>query len=209
MPARDDRAPCFEAERLTVAGIGPLDLTLARGDCLALSGPSGAGKTRLLRAMADLEAHGGRCRLDGRAASEMPAPAWRKAVAFLAAETAWWADTARAHLGDTSVQADAFLAALGLDAHTFDAPIERLSSGQRQRLALVRLLAGGPRVLLLDEPTANLDADNIARVERLITGYCRDRGACCVWVSHDAAQRARVARHQIAIDGDGRAQPCS
>lgn len=201
--------PRFCARGLAVAGIGPVDFELAPGQCLSLSGPSGAGKTRLLRAMADLEAHHGECALDGRVAADFSAPDWRSRVVFLAAESAWWEDTVAAHLPAIDDRLSAYRGALDLDTAVLAQPPGRLSSGQRQRAALLRLLARAPEVLLLDEPTANLDPENIDRVERLIADYCRKQAACSVWVGHDAAQRARVAQRHIVLDRAGQVAACT
>lgn len=190
----------FQAIGLATGAIGPVDITIGASECLGLSAPSGAGKTRLLRAMADLDAHHGECRLDGVAAVDMPAPEWRRRVAFLAAESAWWADTPRPHFERDCAP---LLDALDLSISLLDQPIERLSSGQKQRLALARTLALTPDVLLLDEPTANLDDRNIERVERLVGDYLSNRRACCIWVSHDRAQRERVASSQCQLDSTG------
>ncbi|GAB3677321.1 ABC transporter ATP-binding protein [Salinisphaera aquimarina] len=193
----------FTARALAIGAIGPLEFQLAAGQCLALSGPSGAGKTRLLRAMADLDAHQGVCLLDGRPAAGFAAPDWRRQVMYLAAESAWWADTPAEHLPALDADLNARLSELGLTPELITRSLAQLSSGQRQRLALLRLLAGRPRVLLLDEPTANLDADNVARVEQAIAAYCRGQGACAVWVGHDIAQLDRVAGARIGLDAIG------
>jgi ABC-type iron transport system FetAB ATPase subunit len=78
-----------------------------------------------------------------------------------------------------------------------------MSSGERQRLALVRALSGHPGVLLLDEPTANLDTENRERVERLIADYQQRQGALALWVTHDPEQRLRVAARQFEIRDGG------
>lgn len=194
----------FSARQLAIGDAGPIDFSLPAGGFLALSGPSGAGKTRLLRAMADLDAHTGACYLDDREAADFEAPEWRRQVMFLPSEAAWWADTAGAHMPRNDASLKTWLAALDLDPALLERPLSRLSSGQRQRLALLRLLAREPRVLLLDEPTANLDADNIARVEQLTRDYCRERHACCVWVGHDHGQLHRMADQHRALDSGGR-----
>jgi ABC-type iron transport system FetAB ATPase subunit len=89
---------------------------------------------------------------------------------------------------------------LGLDEGILAQPITRLSSGEKQRLALLRLLANQPRVLLLDEPTANLDPDNVRRVEAVIEDYRRQQDAAVLWVSHDRQQAARVASRCLQLD---------
>lgn len=197
--------PRFVARSLAVGAIGPIDIALFAGQCLGLAAPSGAGKSRLLRAMADLEAHDGECLLDGHAAGEYEAPAWRRRVMYFAAEPAWWFDTTGEHMPDAPI--DPWLDAVALEPVLLRRALAQLSSGQRQRLALVRLLAHEPDVLLLDEPTASLDPANVERVERLIRAELDRRRACAVWVSHDSAQIERVADQQLILDARG--QPLS
>jgi ABC-type iron transport system FetAB ATPase subunit len=79
--------------------------------------------------------------------------------------------------------------------------VARLSSGERQRLALLRLLANTPRVLLLDEPTANLDPASTLRVEAVIGEFRKTHRAAVIWVSHDPAQIARVANRHLRVSG--------
>jgi ABC-type iron transport system FetAB ATPase subunit len=175
---------------------GPFTFDVRAGECIAIQGPSGAGKSVLLRMLADLDPHDGAALLDGRPAASMPAPAWRAAVVYQAAEPAWWEDTARAHF--TGVDAgfvERALAALGLAASVLDTDIDRLSTGERQRLALVRSLARQPRVLLLDEPTAALDPASIARAEDLLRDFLAE-GMAVLIVTH-AAEQARRLAHRI------------
>ena len=189
-------------ERLYAGGLrgegwGPIELGVAAGESLCLRGPSGAGKTRLLRALADLDPHGGSVRLDGVSALRIPPPQWRREVALLPADSRWWAATVAEHF-PPGTQPD--LGSVGLPQSALHWAVERLSSGERQRLALLRLLANRPKVLLLDEPTANLDADNVERIEMLITGYRKAHAAAVLWVSHDRQQIARVADRQLLIE---------
>ncbi|MFN2308215.1 MAG: ATP-binding cassette domain-containing protein [Gammaproteobacteria bacterium] len=178
-------------------GLGPIDLELDAGECLCLSGPSGAGKTRLLRALADLDPHAGSVELDGMPAARIHPAAWRRQVGLLPADCRWWAETVGEHFAH---DARSLLPQVGLTEASLDWRIERLSSGERQRLGLLRLLANSPKVLLLDEPTANLDARNIERVETLIAAYRREHEAAVIWVSHDPEQIARVADRHLRIE---------
>jgi ABC-type iron transport system FetAB ATPase subunit len=77
--------------------------------------------------------------------------------------------------------------------------VARCSTGEKQRLAILRLLCNAPRALLLDEPTASLDQANISQVEALLCDYARDSAAPVLWVSHDARQQQRVAQRLMRI----------
>lgn len=189
--------PLFEVDELRTKHVGPLSLALARGESLVLSGPSGTGKSLLLRAMADLDPHEGRVLLDGREQSEYPVTEWRHQVAYLPAESAWWADTVGEHFNNPQSIA---WKKLGFETVVSDWNISRLSSGERQRLALLRMLENQPRVLLLDEPTANLDAENTALVESLVADYRDHYEAVIVWVSHDRAQLERLQARVIELN---------
>lgn len=127
----------------------------------------------------------------------MTGPQWRQAVQLLPADPLWWAPTVAGHF--TRFDAAA-AAALGLPGDAGAWAVERLSSGERQRLALLRALDRGPRVLLLDEPTANLDEASRQRVEALLGRYREEHGAAVIWVSHDAAQRARIATRMLRLE---------
>ena len=183
---------------LRLDGVGPIDLSLARGECLVLSGSSGAGKSRLLRAIADLDPHQGRVCCQGTAAEDLAPCQWRRRVGMLAADSQWWRDRVAEHFD--AAPTDDQLAALDLAPALLEEPVSRLSSGERQRFALLRLLANRPRVLLLDEPTANLDPDNVLRVEKLVADYTAAEGAAVLWVSHDPRQTARVGHRRIYLE---------
>lgn len=190
----------LHADGLAYHTLGPFDLQLAAGECVALSGPSGAGKSLLLRALADLIPHRGEVRLDGVPSRHIPAPRWRCAVTLLPAESRWWAPTVGEHFPASPLSEHFEALGFGAEVMGWEAP--RLSSGERQRLALLRVLALHPKVLLLDEPTANLDAANVRNSEALLRGYAEQSGAAMLWVSHDHAQIARVAaRHMVLREG--------
>jgi len=182
---------------------GPYSLRIAAGDCVGLQGSSGAGKSLLLRAIADLDPRTGHLQLGELDADAVAAPVWRRAVALLPAESGWWLDLVGEHFADFSTVADDLLAAVGFDRSVRGWQVSRLSTGEKQRLAIVRLLHQRPRCLLLDEPTASLDQDLVARVETLLRTYARTHRAPMLWVSHDPAQLARVSDHRLVLTDSG------
>jgi putative ABC transport system ATP-binding protein len=190
----------FVVHQLVRNSLPPVSFELRAGELVCLSGPSGCGKTLLLRALVDLDPNRGEVTLRGEARDTMLAQQWRRRVALLPAESQWWAATVGEHFVHLDAQQ---LQQLGFDPDVADWYVERLSSGEKQRLALLRLLANQPEVLLLDEPTANLDADNCQRMENLIREYLVAQQACCVWVSHDRRQIERLCARQLTMNADG------
>ncbi|MDH3714699.1 MAG: ATP-binding cassette domain-containing protein [Gammaproteobacteria bacterium] len=185
---------------LGIDGLATVTLTVLPGECISIKGASGSGKTRLLRAIADLDPHGGEIYLDDMACSATSAPAWRRQVALLPAEIVWWKKTAREHFDGGS---EVPTAALHLDDALLQRPLSELSTGQRQRLALLRLVQHSPEVLLLDEPTAALDPASEQRVEAFVEQYRNRYSAPVVWIGHDVEQLSRVAaRHFVIHDGE-------
>ena len=176
----------------------PASFALSRGECIAIRGPSGAGKTLLLRAIADLDPSDGLVILEGRDRSTIAGPEWRRLVGYVPAEPGWWAETVGEHFADWAAAA-VFLKNLGFPDETKTWPISRLSTGERLRLALVRALIMRPKVLLLDEPTASLDPDSVTAVESMIADQMR-AGLAVLWVTHDAAQATRIAHRQIVVE---------
>jgi len=187
----------FLVEGVVIRHVGPVDLAIRAGECVCLSGPSGSGKSLLLRALADLDPHAGDARLDGRSAEGFAPADWRRRVGLLPAESHWWTDRVGDHFARWDGEAAALL---GFGPETRLWSVTRLSTGERQRLALLRLLANDPAVLLLDEPTASLDAASVGRVEALVAEYRRSRDAAVLWVSHDPDQAGRVAGRRYRLE---------
>jgi putative ABC transport system ATP-binding protein len=181
---------------------GPFELQLGTGACTAITGPSGSGKSLFLRMIADLDPNQGQVWLNGRERASLPAPEWRKQASYVSAESGWWADVVIEHFITSSRSEVAALAArLGLRADVLDAPVAQLSTGEKQRLSLVRALLPSPPVLLLDEPTGPLDEESVVRVEALL----RERmatGTSIVLVTHDPNQAERLgSQHYRMVAG--------
>ena len=119
----------------------------------------------------------------------------RRRVTLLPSESLWWFDTVGQHFNSR----EKYIEALGFTAEVMNWNVSRCSSGEKQRLAILRLLANSPRVLLLDEPTSNLDAANANRVERMIREYLEEHKAFAIWVSHDVSQLQRVSQRRFRM----------
>lgn len=188
----------LEVSDLHTLNLKSVTFSISSGECVTVSGGSGAGKSLLLRAIADLDPSRGRVSLDGRDRLSFPAPEWRRLVGYMSAEPGWWAGTVGQHFRDWATAA-ALCAMLGFDAGAERWPVAQLSTGERLRLALVRALVMRPRVLLLDEPTAALDPASIKAVESVISCHLRE-GLAVLWVTHDSAQARRVARRRLVVE---------
>jgi putative ABC transport system ATP-binding protein len=213
--------PLLEAERLTVrrAGRAVLDdvsMAVAGGDMVALYGPSGSGKSTLLAVLAGLEPpDGGEVRFEGRDLHGLPAEQRRalrrgRIALVLQAYGLLTLLTARENVelalrlsGRDPAQARAaatgWLEELGL-AGRAEHRAEELSGGEQQRVALARALAGGAGLLLVDEPTAELDEANRDRALALLRAAA-DRGAAVVVATHDPAVVACCDRMLRLTDG--------
>ena len=189
----------LKLEDLKIPDVEAVSLTIHPGECIGLCGDSGSGKTRLLRAIADMDEHGGQVYADESAQSDVSGHEWRRRVSLLPAESLWWFDCIGEHFHAHEPQ----LRVLGFDEAVLNWQVSRCSSGEKQRLAVLRLLAHCPRVLLLDEPSANLDGGNAGRVEALIQDYLDTHNAMAIWVSHDPTQLERMASASYRI-ADGR-----
>lgn len=177
---------------------GPFDLELGPGECLAITGESGSGKSLFLRMIADLDPNEGEAALDGLERRTLTGPDWRRRAPYVAAEAGWWLPTAAEHFHHQKrEEARALAQRLGVGPEPFEGQVRRLSTGERQRLAIVRGLVLDSPVLLLDEPTGPLDPESVARVEALLLERMR-AGTTLVVVSHDPAQPGRLgARHRV------------
>ncbi|MEQ5815985.1 ATP-binding cassette domain-containing protein [Marinobacter sp. NFXS11] len=186
-------------ENLCVGTLSNVSLTVPGGQVVCLSGPSGSGKSRLLRAVADLEPHGGTVSVADTCQEDLPAHQWRSRVVMVPADSQWWFDDVGGHFPDDAKTK--LPSALGFPPEVMGWSVSRLSSGERQRLALWRALVLEPEVLLLDEPTANLDNDSTEAIEIWLLEEIRRRQIAVLWVAHDPAQIQRVAEAHYRILG--------
>ncbi len=184
-----------------------VDLELRAGEFVAIVGESGVGKSTLLNGIAGLDTlDTGRVRLDGRDVTALPereqALLRRRDLGFV-----FQAFHVLPHLSvaqnvalpllllqrpDDARVAQA-LADVGLEGFDERLP-QTLSGGQLQRVAIARALVHGPKLLLADEPTGNLDAGNAERVMDTLAHQVRAHGAACLMVTHSHAAAARADR---------------
>lgn len=189
----------FIVQQLWRSHLQPINLELNAGECLSIRGLSGAGKSLLLRAIADLDPSEGRVSLDDMSRDAMEAYEWRRLVTYVPAESGWWADTVAAHFEEPDIAAG-YLIRFGFPDDAMSWPVDRLSTGERQRLGLLRAIVQSPRVLLLDEPTSALDPEATEKIEGVLREKL-DAGVCVIMVTHDAAQAKRLAHRQFVING--------
>ena len=164
---------------------------------MGLTGPSGIGKSVLLKALADMLPHQGDIFLGDIECQTIAAQLWRRKVALLPAESQWWCETVGEHF---PMFDDVLFAQLGFQKEVLDWQISHLSSGEKQRLACIRLLMNQPEALLLDEPTANLDHSNRAQLELLIKDYQHKHQIPVIWISHDKEQLNRVCQQLLTLN---------
>lgn len=180
---------------------GPFNASIEAAQCLCVTGASGSGKSVFLRMLADMDPAEGELSLDSVDRRAMSAPTWRQRVMLVPAQAGWWAPTVQQHFAESMrTHAKQLASELQLPGDIFERQVLRLSSGERQRLALIRALVAKPTALLLDEPTASLDQGSVAAVESLLAAELA-RGLILVLVTHDAAQAARMGRQTLHIAG--------
>lgn len=199
-------------------GLAPLDLEVARGEVMGVFGPSGAGKTVLLRAIAGLlpEAKG-EIRIDGEEVSALGPDRRRVGMAFqnfalyphlTARENIASPLRARRRPAAEIEREVAAIAALLRIGHVLDHLPRALSNGQKQRTALARALIARPSVLLLDDPLRNVDAKLRYEMRLELPRLLRESGAATLFVTQDYREAMALA-DRVAILRQGRLVQCA
>ncbi|WP_233198091.1 ABC transporter ATP-binding protein [Cryobacterium sp. Y50] len=200
----------------TRKAIADLNLTIEPGERVLLLGPSGAGKSTLLHALAgvlggDEEASEfGRLLIDGRPAVEQrdrsglmqQDPDSQVVLSRLGDDVAFGAENLSVPRGEIWRRVHESLDAVGLNL-PLDYPTSRLSGGQKQRLGLAGILAMRPGLILLDEPTANLDPAGVLEVRDAVVRTLDRTGATLVVVEHRVAIWAGVATRIVVLEPGG------
>ncbi|TWU56543.1 putative ABC transporter ATP-binding protein YbbL [Rubripirellula tenax] len=191
-----------------------ITMDVMAGEGIALVGPSGSGKSTLLRAIARLDPiRNGYVKINGDTITSAAIPNFRRRVVYLAQRPAMIVGTVeqnlqlpfsfassqsnydRARAIDLLGELDRLEGILDQDAST-------LSGGEQQLVSLVRAILVDPEVMLLDEPTASLDAASLDRFESLASGWKNgDPRRAWVWTSHDADQIDRMTTRTIRLAG--------
>ena len=197
-----------------------LDVALAfptRG-VTALVGPSGCGKTTVLRALAGLERGSGRVAVDGEVwqddAVKCFVPTHQRPLGYVIQDAALFPHLdvrgnlhygrKRSELESNRVALAGVIELLGI-GHLQARRTAMLSGGERQRVAIARALATGPRLLLMDEPLAALDAERKAEILPYLERLHRELALPVVYVTHAMDEVARLADHLVLMR-DGRVE---
>jgi heme ABC exporter ATP-binding subunit CcmA len=188
-----------------------VDLDVEPGEIVLVQGPNGAGKTTLLRACAGLvpissgeaEVLGSDLRRDRRAV--------RRRVGLLGHATFLYEDLTVAEnllfaakaaaVEDPTAKATTAMERLGLAGRLRDLAVNKLSAGQRRRVALAAVVARGPELWLLDEPHAGLDAAGRDLLDGLISEAVRDHGATVLLASHELERTSGLASRRVTVAG--------
>jgi putative ABC transport system ATP-binding protein len=189
---------------------------LNAGDCVGLVAPSGAGKTLLMRNLVLLDPiQQGEVRFEGQRPAAWGLPAYRCRVMYVPQRATAFDGTVEDNLRrafelcihsqrrfDLAV-IHTWLKSLGRPPEFLHLQGARLSGGEAQILALLRALQLAPQVLLLDEPTASLDAATTDQVESLLHRWLQQPNRACMLTSHDAEQIRRVTHRQLNLENFG------
>lgn len=207
-------------EGTAVPSLGPVTLGIEPGERVLLLGPSGSGKSTLLAALAGVltspEAddgvhESGRVRVDGRHPAEAKGraglmqqdPEAQVIMATVGRDVAFGPENLAVPREEIARRVPEALEAVGLGGLSLERSTGQLSGGQKQRVGLAGLLAMEPGLILLDEPTANLDPAGAAEVVAAVDESCRRTGASLVVVEHRLEAWAAVCERCVVLAPGG------
>lgn len=196
----------------SVTAVKHLDLTIDKGEFVALMGPSGCGKTTSLRMLAGLEdPSAGDIRIGGRSMKDIPAHerdtplVWQSLALFpflnVRENVEFGLKMRGVDKTERKRRALEWLDRMGMKDFG-DRRIDQLSGGQKQRVALARSLVTEPEMLLLDEPLSALDAHLVIRMQGVLTKLQRELGITFVYVTHSQSEAFAMA-DRVVIMGEG------
>lgn len=207
----------YETRGVETRALNGVDLEIEEGEFTALSGPSGSGKTTLLNLLGGLDTPtSGEVWLDGERLDELSAgalsdlrlrklgfvfQAYNLIPVLTAAENVEFVlELQGVRAAERHERAQALLRDVDLEGLGAKRPLE-MSGGQQQRVAVARAIASRPRVVLADEPTANLDSGAAGRLLELMERMNRERGVTFLFSTHDPLVMARARRNVRLHDG--------
>jgi len=188
-----------------------INLEIAAGEWVTLTGPSGSGKSTLVRIIASLLSRtSGELRFAGKSIDDYDPIAYRRRVSYGFQQPTLFGETVRDNLEFPyqirqlpfdQQRAVTALEYVGLPASDLTKAVVALSGGQRQRVALLRNVMIYPEVLILDEVTAGLDAENKAFVWSMIRHFNVDDGITVIAITHDQSEIEAAQRLITVVDG--------
>lgn len=188
-----------------------VDLTIPAAPFLVVMGPSGSGKSSLLRLLNRLESFtAGDILFEGRSLTQWPVTALRRKVGMLFQMPCLPEKSVRdnltygPHLTGQKISNDRLkllLEEVDLEPGMLERDAREFSVGQQQRLCLARVLANAPEVLLLDEPTASLDASTTLTIEATIRKIADAGLVHVIWVTHSSDQARRFKAPTVVLEG--------
>lgn len=188
-----------------------INLEIAAGEWVTLTGPSGSGKSTLVRIIASLLSRtSGELRFAGKSIDDYDPIAYRRRVSYGFQQPTLFGETVRDNLEFPyqirqlpfdQQRAVTALEYVGLTASDLTKAVVDLSGGQRQRVALLRNVMIYPEVLILDEVTAGLDAENKAFVWSMIRHFNVDDGITVIAITHDQSEIEAAQRLVTVVDG--------